>query len=189
MTAERASRLTALGFAWEGTMAHRNDAVWEEKLARLATYKAKHGDCHVPRGWAEDPRLAGWISNQRQYKRRLDRGEPSEGMTAERAAQLTAVGLNWDSTHTGSGICKERIWKVAQETPAVAAAAVRTGCRQPKRAPSTAPASGHRVSFEVGEAVEARWPPDADAGDIDPDLLAWYPARVVVKGPPPSASA
>ena len=69
---------------------------WEAQLARLAAYKAAHGDCNVPQGWAEDPRLGSWVSNQRTRKRKLDRGEPSEGMTAERAARLTALGFVWD---------------------------------------------------------------------------------------------
>jgi hypothetical protein len=55
-----------------------------------------HGDCNVPRGWAEDRRLGGWVINQRTLKRKLDRGEPNEGMTAERVARLTALGLVWN---------------------------------------------------------------------------------------------
>jgi hypothetical protein len=72
------------------------DVAWEAQLARLAAYmKAEHGDCNVPRGWAEDPRLAKWVSLQREYKRKLDRGEPSHGMTAERAGRLAALGCVW----------------------------------------------------------------------------------------------
>jgi hypothetical protein len=96
MTAVRAARLTALGFTWEGNKARPNEAEWEAQLARLAAYKAAHGDCSVPRGWAEDPRLGNWVSTQRKFKRRLDRGEPSDGMTAARAARLTALGFAWD---------------------------------------------------------------------------------------------
>jgi hypothetical protein len=96
MTAERAARLTALGFVWD-----QHEAEWEAQLARLAAYKAAHGDCRVPDGWAEDPRLANWVKTQRSYKRRLDRGEPSAGMTAERAARLTALGLVWDPVRKG----------------------------------------------------------------------------------------
>ena len=40
--------------------------------------------------WAEDPALGKWVNRQRQHKRKLDRGDPSEGMTAERAARLAA---------------------------------------------------------------------------------------------------
>jgi hypothetical protein len=95
MTAERAARLTALGVAWEGTKAHGNEFEWEEKLTRLAAYKVAHGDCDVPQGWAEDPRLSKWVDNQRAYKKKLDRGEPSYGMTAARAARMEALGFAW----------------------------------------------------------------------------------------------
>ena len=38
----------------------------------------------------------GVYYDQRAHKRKLDRGEPSEGMTAERAARLTALGFVWE---------------------------------------------------------------------------------------------
>jgi hypothetical protein len=91
LTAARAARLTALGFVWD-----QNEAEWEAQLVRLIAYKAAHGDCNVPQGWAEDLRHASWVGAQRVYKRKLDRGEPSLGMTAERAARLTALGFVWD---------------------------------------------------------------------------------------------
>ena len=67
---------------------------WETQLARLAAYKAVHGDCNVPVRWADDPQLATWVNDQRQRKRKLNRGEPSDGMTAERAARLTSLVWN-----------------------------------------------------------------------------------------------
>jgi hypothetical protein len=98
MIAARVARLTALGFVWDPP--HQGgkpkEAEWEAQLARLAAYKAEHSDCSVPRCWAEDPRLGRWVDNQRALKRRRDHGEPSEGMTAERAARLTALGLEWN---------------------------------------------------------------------------------------------
>jgi hypothetical protein len=79
------------------------EVAWEAQLARLAAYKAEHGDCNVPQGWAEDPRLAQWVSLQRgahlaqrrTHTRKLDRGEPSARMTAERAGRLAALGCDW----------------------------------------------------------------------------------------------
>jgi hypothetical protein len=71
-------------------------AAWEAQLARLVGYKAGHGDCKVPQRWAEDPALGEWVSTQRKCKRKLDRGEPGQGMTAERAARLTALGFAWE---------------------------------------------------------------------------------------------
>jgi hypothetical protein len=107
MTAVRAARLEVLGFAWVMSSeqnlisklkqaASTNETAWEAQLARLAAYKEAHGDCGVPQGWAEDPRLGKWVNNQRAYKRKLDRGEYSDGMTAARAARLTALGFVWN---------------------------------------------------------------------------------------------
>jgi hypothetical protein len=67
----------AVAAAWEA-------AAWEAQLARLAAYKASHGDCRVPQGWAEDPRLSKWVNNQQAYKQKLDRGDPNPKMTAAR---------------------------------------------------------------------------------------------------------
>jgi hypothetical protein len=70
-----------------------DDTRWEAQLARLAVYKAAHGDCSVPQRWAEDPQLGRWVHKQQTFKRKLDRGEPSRGMTVERAAKLEALGF------------------------------------------------------------------------------------------------
>jgi hypothetical protein len=98
MTAERVARLTALGFEWESF-----DAKWEAQLAWLAAYKAAHGDCKVPKDWAEDPRLGSWVNTQRKLKRRLDRGEHGKGMTVERAVRLTALGFAWNEGGARTG--------------------------------------------------------------------------------------
>jgi hypothetical protein len=54
-----------------------------------------HGDCNVPKSYAEDMPLGRWVSTQRVCKKKLDRGVPAEGMTLERAARLTALGFVW----------------------------------------------------------------------------------------------
>jgi hypothetical protein len=51
----------------------------------------------VPKGWAaelEYPSLGRWVAHQRQGKKKLDRGEPSKGMTAARVAKLDELGFN-----------------------------------------------------------------------------------------------
>jgi hypothetical protein len=62
---------------------------------KLKVYTEHHGDCNVPGSWAEDPQLGNWVHHQRTRKRALDRGEPSDGMTAARAAKLDALGFAW----------------------------------------------------------------------------------------------
>ena len=78
---------------------------WEAQLAKLAAYKRKHGDCSVPNCWAEDPKLGGWVKSQRANKRKLDRGQPSKGMTAERVAKLEALGFRWAKAKETKGVC------------------------------------------------------------------------------------
>ena len=36
----------------------QHEAEWEAQLARLVAYKAEHGNCRVPVGWAEAPQPA-----------------------------------------------------------------------------------------------------------------------------------
>jgi hypothetical protein len=74
--------------------------MWEAQLARLAAYKAAHGDCSVPPRWAEDPRLGEWDRNPRTEKRQLDRGEARERMTGARVARLTALGFAWQTNES-----------------------------------------------------------------------------------------
>jgi hypothetical protein len=112
MTAARAAKLEALGFAWELSAAeltkqhskgNRDDTGWEAQLAKLKIYKQRHGDCNVPQGWAEDPKLGRWVDNQRTRKKALDRGEPSRGMTAARVAKLDALGFAWKMSAAAIG--------------------------------------------------------------------------------------
>jgi hypothetical protein len=77
-----------------------DDAGWAQMFERLVVYKAAQGDCRVPQGWAEDPALANWVMTQRNCKRKLDRGEPRPGMTAEKVARLTALVFAWTSGQT-----------------------------------------------------------------------------------------
>jgi hypothetical protein len=46
-------------------------------------------------GWAEDPILGRWVNKQRAGRKALDRGEPSKGMTAARAAKLETLSFAW----------------------------------------------------------------------------------------------
>ena len=79
-----------------------NDGGWVGWLAKLKAYKSTHGDCNVPLHWAEDPGLGQWVADQRQGKKALDRGEPSRGMTAARAAKLEALGFAWAPPRGGA---------------------------------------------------------------------------------------
>jgi hypothetical protein len=132
LTTARAAKLTALGFAWDPPNLRSHEAEWEAQLARLVVYKAEHGDCNVPQGWAEDPRLSNWVNNQRALKRKLDRGEPCNGMTAERAARLTALGFAFDAPSGGASLPNKAAWE-AQLARLAAYQAEHGDCNVPRR--------------------------------------------------------
>ena len=78
-------RQVALGWwLWAGGF-QADDAVWEAVRTKLVDFKAMpgHGHCRVHYDWPDDPKLGGWVNNQRQYKKRLDAGRPSPRITEE----------------------------------------------------------------------------------------------------------
>jgi hypothetical protein len=86
-------------------------AAAEAHLTKLEAYKREHGDCNMPQGWAEDPRLANFVQRQRVEKKVLDRGGASPGLTAARVAKLDAIGFAWElSVAERSKQCSEGRW-------------------------------------------------------------------------------
>ena len=164
MTAARAAKLDALGFAWElsavaiskqRSKGCRDNAGWQAHLAKLRKYKRAHGDCNVPQGWAEDKLLGGWVKNQREYKKKLDRGEPSVGMTAARVAKLEALGFAWKP----AAAAKERPAALVEAAPS---RSKETATRAPARAAEhVAAAAGRDQPAEVGPSAVTRHPPGA----------------------------
>jgi hypothetical protein len=92
MTAGQAAKLQVLGFVGD----LRVEAVWDSWLVWLVAYKAAHGDCNMPSGWAEELALARtWVNHQRAYTKKLDRGDPNPNITAAGAAKLDTLGFVW----------------------------------------------------------------------------------------------
>jgi hypothetical protein len=83
LAAERVERLDALGFE-----SKPQAAVWEKMFAELEAFNRVHGDCNVPIGWPENPKLASWVQAQRSRK---TKGK----LAAERLQRLNEIGFNW----------------------------------------------------------------------------------------------
>jgi hypothetical protein len=81
LSADRKRRLNDLGFVWRP----KGDA-WENMFAELQRYKKRFGDCDVPVGWKENPKLARWVLTQRSRA-----GE----LPPERKARLNEVSFIW----------------------------------------------------------------------------------------------
>jgi len=61
---------------------------WDLRYGELIKYKENHGDCNVPKGWAENSQLAKWVSSQRSnYK--------NKNLSKNRIKQLEDLGFAW----------------------------------------------------------------------------------------------
>jgi hypothetical protein len=96
ITPKRIEHLNRLSFAWNA-----QDAAWNRHLEDLKRFKEEFGDCLVPLGNPEYPKLGLWIKEQRRHYTLMKQGKKSH-MTEERARALDAIGFCWD-TH-------EQIW-------------------------------------------------------------------------------
>ena len=99
----RAAALDALGFSWESP-ADVDDPLgldWADMCARLAAYRAEHGDCDVPKKFKPDPELGGWVAATRRSQGALPRA---------RHAELDALGFAWVSSRKCGGAWMTR-WR------------------------------------------------------------------------------
>lgn len=98
LSRERAELLESIGFEWgflqrvpadsrpEGVSTYEN--LWQDRFSELAAYKREHGDCRVPSGWAQNPKLANWVGVQRM---RFKKGK----LSMERIEALDGIGFDW----------------------------------------------------------------------------------------------
>lgn len=82
ISAERAKRLDAMGFVWDG----RNH-YWEKGFTALAKFKAREGHCRVPSVHIENGfKLGQWVTTKRRSK---------DKMSSSRRSQLNKIGFVW----------------------------------------------------------------------------------------------
>ncbi|NJM55433.1 MAG: hypothetical protein HC841_05540 [Verrucomicrobiae bacterium] len=99
---EQIRLLDSLGFTWQ----HRERGSWEDRLAEVAAFKAKHGHCEIPLNTPENPKLGRFVNSMRTKRN-------SGRLSADRIAKLDALGFAWESSRTaevgGDGIIAS--WK------------------------------------------------------------------------------
>jgi len=66
----------------------RKQSIWDRRLGELLEYRKTFGHVNVPRGWAENYRLANWVGNQRRLVR-------LERLSEERLRRLEELGISW----------------------------------------------------------------------------------------------
>eukprot|EP00980_Cylindrotheca_fusiformis_P003752 scaffold833_cov92-Cylindrotheca_fusiformis.AAC.6 len=104
LTDERVKELEDIGFAWK--VRDRTDYVpWEQRIKELKAYKEKHGDCNVPKEYAQNKNLGKWMDQQKTFYSLKKSGQPSP-LTTERMKELEAIGLSLeileDADHAAS---------------------------------------------------------------------------------------
>ena len=87
---ERKAQLDELGFSWTGN----RDRRWDEMFDRLKQYHTKNGNSDVPAKWNKDPKLARWLSAQRQRRKK-------DEMTEDEMHRLDSLGVTWKSRDVG----------------------------------------------------------------------------------------
>jgi len=90
---QREKQLSSLGVVWDPL-----EAGWRKQFRSLERFKSIHGHCRVPFSYSDDPRLSAWLRTQRRLQKH---GK----MSASRAAQLDALGMEWD---TNSDVWEQR---------------------------------------------------------------------------------
>ena len=90
MTDERVRVLEAIGFVWSA-----QHALWEERLAELVEYRAKHGHCNVPNRSTLHPKLCVWVKSQRRQYKLFQDGSKQACITPERIRRLDSIGFVW----------------------------------------------------------------------------------------------
>lgn len=95
----RVEKLEQLGIAWERTSSstpskyRRKDGTrapsWDAMCRRLMEFRNSYGDGNVPVTYSPNRALGRWLARQREKWRRGT-------LSAERASQLEACGVDWD---------------------------------------------------------------------------------------------
>lgn len=85
----------------QGNQPYRESRVrlkWDDRLAQLKIFKAKHGHVDVPRSYSKDPSLGTFVCNQRQTYKRMNEGK-GPTMDGNRVYQLNELGFKWVLKH------------------------------------------------------------------------------------------
>jgi hypothetical protein len=93
LQAERKAKLDSIDFPWAAE--DKIEAKWREMYEQLKKYHAEHGDTDIPAKWDRNPKLANWVSAQRQRRKM---GELSE----EKIHLLDSLSLTWKSRDVGT---------------------------------------------------------------------------------------
>ncbi|CAB9505504.1 helicase [Seminavis robusta] len=94
LSAERVKALEDIGFEWSAVPASHKS--WDGRFAELVSFVQQFGHAQVPMGYEDNPRLATWVSTQRQEYKLLKQGRSSR-LTEAKIKKLESVGFVWEA--------------------------------------------------------------------------------------------
>ena len=72
----------------EKVVPNKQEEKWNKMYTRLQKYNKKHQSTNVPKKFDEDPRLANWVSSQRQFYSK-------NSLAKDRINRLNSIGFVW----------------------------------------------------------------------------------------------
>jgi len=84
LSIERVTRLEMLGFTLD-----TNKALWEKMLTEMSYFKNKNGHCNIAQRDSDNPKLASWVSNQRENNKKRN-------LSIEQVNSLDEIGFIWN---------------------------------------------------------------------------------------------
>jgi succinate dehydrogenase flavin-adding protein (antitoxin of CptAB toxin-antitoxin module) len=94
---DRVELLNKIGFDWK---VREKGPGWMGMYKRLVAYKQKHNTTRVPYAYKEDPKLANWVSRQRQAFKVKD-GKVKNRKVQDRIDLLNEIGFEWTVRQNG----------------------------------------------------------------------------------------
>ena len=92
LSPERIARLEAIGFEWHGRWSGiLREEHWDRMFGQLERFAQEHGHAEVPKGYAGEPGLWGWVANQREARN-------GGRLRADRRERLERIGFAWRDT-------------------------------------------------------------------------------------------
>jgi len=91
LSQDQIDRLKVLGFEWS------RNSTFEERLADLAAFKAKHGHCNPPYSTSSEYKsLSQWCGHVRHCNKQIQEGKtPNRPFTKDQIGKLEALGFDW----------------------------------------------------------------------------------------------
>jgi hypothetical protein len=89
ISSKREDLLNQIGFSWKLAPSQK-PAKWHERYNQLKAFHKRYGHCDVQYEWKKNPKLGGWVYEQRRRKKALSK---------EKRKKLNSLNFRWSARH------------------------------------------------------------------------------------------